>query len=163
MLNRVPSFLPIIKQTSSTSKIHPELIHKLKFDGCSKGNPGLAGAGAVIYEQNDEIWSDSLFVSEKATNNYAEYSGLVLGLKKALELNIKTLYVEGDSLLVINQMKGQYKCNSINLLDLHYTCVKLVKQFDTICFNHVLRTENKRADQLANEAVNNYVKTGYLI
>jgi ribonuclease HI len=69
----------------SVSSIVPKIIinntnYKLFFDGCSKGNPGLAGAGAVIYNNDQEIWSDSFFVGDKITNNYAEYSGLILGL-----------------------------------------------------------------------------------
>jgi len=158
MLHRMPNLLTIIKNNSQNcTKVYPDFTYKLKFDGCSKGNPGLAGAGAVIYHENAEIWCGSVFVSEKATNNYAEYSGLVIGLKKAVELNIQSICVEGDSLLVINQMTGKYKCNSENLLELHYLCTNMVKQIDSISFNHVLRNENKRADQLANEAVEKYI------
>lgn len=159
MLNRLPSILPIVKNNNhGYTKVYPEIAYKLKFDGCSKGNPGLAGAGAVIYEENTELWSGCLFVSDKATNNYAEYAGLLLGLHKALDLNIKNICVEGDSLLVINQMSGTYKCNSENLLELHYAAAELVTKFNTITFNHVLRVDNKRADQLANDAVDKYIK-----
>ncbi len=66
----------------------------LQFDGASKSNPGLAGAGAVIYENGNEIWSQSLFVGLKETNNYAEYNGLILGLNKASELGIAKLHVQ---------------------------------------------------------------------
>jgi ribonuclease HI len=75
---------------------------KLKFDGCSKSNPGISGAGAVIYKDDEELWGDNFFVGLSATNNHAEYAGLILGLEKAIQINIKRLIVEGDSLLVIN-------------------------------------------------------------
>ena len=68
--------------------------YSLYFDGCSKGNPGKAGAGAVIYKNNMEIFSISIFVGEKETNNVAEYSGLVIGLKEAVKLSIKNLDVK---------------------------------------------------------------------
>jgi ribonuclease HI len=159
MINRVPNLLPLIKNNHSRhTKIYPEFTHKLKFDGCSKGNPGLSGAGAVIYEQDVELWSDCYFVSEKATNNFAEYSGLILGLTKAIDMNIKTICVEGDSLLVINQMKGLYKCNSENLVGLYNVANILVERFETIHFNHVLRADNKKADELANQAVIKYLQ-----
>ena len=137
--------------------------YKLFFDGCSKGNPGYAGAGAVIYNsENNEIWSGTSFVGIKATNNQAEYSGLIMGLQKAYEMNIKTLSVKGDSLLVIQQMKGKYKCNSPNLIGLFETAKNLEKNFETIEYNHVLRHLNTRADKLSNDAVNSYFFSKYI-
>jgi ribonuclease HI len=138
------------------AKIFPEIEYKLQFDGCSKKNPGLAGAGAVIYHYSKEIWSGDLFVGTSATNNYAEYSGLILGLEKAIELNIKILHVEGDSLLVINQMAGKYKCNSPNLIEQCNKAKELTKQFDNINFLHIFRNKNVRADELSNNAVTKY-------
>jgi len=101
------------------ARIYPTSQYILRFDGCSKGNPGLAGAGAVIYFNEEEVWSSDFFVGKNASNNYAEYAGLILGLKRAIEMEIKSIVVEGDSLLVINQMKGVYKCKSPNLFDLY--------------------------------------------
>lgn len=130
--------------------------YKLFFDGASKGNPGLAGAGAVIYHYEKEIWSGHKFIGEKSTNNQAEYSGLIIGLNKAIELNIKSLLVNGDSLLVINQMSGTYKCNSENLLPFYNLAKELSKNFDTIKFQHIYRIFNKRADDLSNIAIQNF-------
>ena len=137
--------------------------YKLFFDGCSKGNPGPAGAGAVIYNSdNKEIWSDTCFVGTRATNNQAEYMGLILGLKKASEMNIKSLLVKGDSLLVIQQMTGKYKCNSQNIFAMFETAKILEKKFETIEYNHVLRHLNKRADELSNQALTNYFCNKYV-
>jgi ribonuclease HI len=144
-------------KTPKIIKIFPEFDYKMNFDGCSKGNPGLAGAGAVIYHFNEECWSKHLFVGEKYTNNHAEYAGLILGLQKAKDLGIKHLKVEGDSLLVINQMKGLYKCKSINLLDLYEKAKELESHFETIEYNHVFRNQNKRADELSNIAIEKHL------
>lgn len=130
--------------------------NKMNFDGCSKGNPGLAGAGAVIYTNNEEVWSGYTFVGKHATNNEAEYAGLILGLEKALDMNIKTLFVNGDSQLVINQMTGKYSCNSPNLIPLFQTAKKLEQNFERIEYQHLLRSLNHRADELANIAINDY-------
>jgi len=137
-------------------KIAPEFDYTLNFDGCSKGNPGLAGAGAVIYHYNKEYWSGSFFVGEIFTNNHAEYTGLILGLQQAKMLGIKQLKVQGDSLLVINQMKGLYKCKSIHLLELYESAKDLETYFERIEYEHIFRNKNKRADELSNIAVANY-------
>jgi ribonuclease HI len=136
-----------------------QIEYKLQFDGCSKNNPGLAGAGAVIYKNGIEIWADHLFVGTNNTNNYAEYSGLIFGLEKAIELNIKSLHIEGDSLLVINQLTGKYKCNSPNLIELHKKTKELIPNFHDIIFVHIFRNKNVRADELSNNAVIEYLKT----
>jgi len=136
-----------------TEKILPKNNYKLQFDGCSKSNPGLAGCGAVIYYNDKEIWSDCLFVGKSETNNKAEYNGLLLGIEAANKLNIKTLLVEGDSLLVINQMTGKYKCNSPNLIELYEKAKELENKFDNIFYKHIYRNLNKRADYLSNQAI----------
>lgn len=127
----------------------------LRFDGCSKGNPGKAASGAVIYQNEKEIWSGSRIVGYNETNNYAEYMGLIMGLNKAIELKINELHVEGDSMLVIKQMKGKNKVNSPNLIELHKLAMQMKSQFKTITFEHIYRDKNTRADELCNEAIKN--------
>ena len=111
--------LPKIKILSEekNAKVFPEIEYKLQFDGCSKSNPGIAGAGAVIYRFNEEISIKIQFVGNNTTNNVAEYTGLIIGLKEAITLGIKSIIVEGDSLLVIKQLKGEYKVKSENLIN----------------------------------------------
>ena len=128
------------------------MSYVLYFDGCAKGNPGFAGAGAVMYKDDKEIWSKSEYL-EKQTNNYAEYCGLIMGLQCAVEKEIKDLIVKGDSMLVIKQMTGAYKVKSPNLIELYNEAMRLKVQFDTIHFQHVYREDNKRADELANELI----------
>jgi len=134
----------------------------LYFDGCSKGNPGRAGAGAVIYKNNipqpeNILYTHGVFVGEKETNNVAEYMGLIIGLKDAVKLNIKNLEVNGDSLLVIKQMQGKYQVKSPMLQKLYQQAKELEKTFDTIVYHHVYRKNNTLADSLANGGACNTV------
>jgi probable phosphoglycerate mutase len=138
----------------SSSKIQIPTQYTLFFDGCSKGNPGPAGSGAVLYQGNTEIWAKSIFVGNNSTNNVAEYTGLIIGLHEAVNKNIKELTVKGDSMLVIKQMKGEYKVNSKDMLRLYGNAKGFEKYFDKIVYEHVYRDHNKRADQLSNEGLN---------
>ena len=147
--------LPKIKPSKKNAEIYPSFDYVLRFDGGSRGNPGPSGCGAVIYHNNDEIWSDYLFLGTKQTNNYAEYMGLIIGLEQALKMNIEEISVEGDSLLVINQLTNKFKCKSANLIELNEKASNLSKLFKNIQFNHILRNKNKRADELSNIAMNN--------
>lgn len=136
----------------SFPKIYPKLPYKLNFDGCSKGNPGSAGIGAVLYFEDQEIWSSNKYIGTR-TNNESEYMALILGLNEALLRSINELIVCGDSLLVINQMNGTYKVKNKNLLELYNYAKQLCTNFKYIEFNHVYRKCNKRADKLANLAL----------
>ena len=134
------------------AKIYPKCEYVLHFDGCSKGNPGPSGIGAVISKLDIEEWCGWQYIGKK-TNNQSEYSALILGLNEAISRNIKELQVYGDSLLVINQVAGKFKVNNVLLQELHQEVIKLTKNFDYIAFNHVYRDKNKRADQLSNMAL----------
>ena len=157
LMNAVYSF--------ETSEVEPTKSEQIKeqstendqyvlfFDGCAKSNPGLAGAGAVIYKNDFEIWGDSKFVGINETNNVDEYMGLIFGLRKALKLNINIIHVKGDSKLIIEQMKGHYKCKSDNLKDYHEKAKEIANKFNKISYEHVYREFNKRADELSNEGI----------
>ena len=125
----------------------------LYFDGCSRGNPGEAGAGAVIYQNGVEIWDSSIYVGSKETNNVAEYNGLILGMTEAIARNIKNLSIKGDSMLVIKQIKGEYRVRSANLIELYNKTKTLEKSFDTLTYEHIYRKDNRRADKLANDSI----------
>ena len=131
------------------------MSYTLFFDGCCKGNPGRGGAGAVIHDDvtAKEIWSSSVFVGDKTTNNIAEYTGLLLGLQEAVKREIKHLLVKGDSLLAIKQMRGEYKVNSENIRGLFLQAKELEKQFISIKYLHVYRKDNHHADALSNEGL----------
>jgi ribonuclease HI len=125
----------------------------LYFDGSAK--PTGCGAGVSMVDEakaNVEVRFLSFPIVPLQTNNYTEYTGLVKGLEEALKMSVKSLTVRGDSLLVINQMKGVYKVKSDNLRPLYEHAVSLVTKFDHITWEHVYRDQNKRADELANQA-----------
>ena len=129
-------------------------MYELYFDGGAEPNPGKAGAGAVIYLNDEELYSVSFYLGDNVTNNYAEYIGLLKGLELAIEHNIKNIIVKGDSQLVIKQINGEFKVNSECLLPI-YTKIKILFNcFDNIDFIHVKRDKNKRADELANQGKN---------
>ena len=153
------AFIPQVKTIEKRyNKVYPEIEFKLKFDGCSKNNPGMGGAGYCIYRNDNEVCVGSVFLGKNVTNNYAEYSALLLGLQKAKDIGIKSLIVEGDSLLVINQMTDKNVCKSKNLIIIYKEAKELVKEFEEIYFHHIYRHENSRADELCNNAVTEYLK-----
>lgn len=126
----------------------------MKFDGGSRGNPGPAGAGAVLYNEGGcEVSSVSAFLNGSATNNQAEYTGLVIGLEEALELGCTKLAVYGDSMLVVKQLNDEWKCKSDNIKPLLGHARKLKSSFRTFSIEHVYRKDNSRADELANIAM----------
>ena len=127
---------------------HDEYV--LFFDGCSKNNPGPSGAGAVLYHNGVEIWSTAVFVGHKETNNVAEYTGMIVGIKRAVEMGIRRLVVKGDSNLVVQQMNGKFRVNADHIKPLHATAKNIIRNFDSIQFVHVYRHLNQRADELSN-------------
>lgn len=126
--------------------------YTLHFDGGSRGNPGPGGCGWVIKKGDVEIYAGSAPLGE-CTNNYAEYKALEHGLKTAIDKGYNRLSVYGDSILVINQVMGVWECNAPKLVPILKAVNKLKSKFEKIEFTHVMRNDNKRADALANEAM----------
>ena len=128
-------------------------MYSLYFDGASRKNPGPASFGGVIYNESGEEFDTYYKFIGTATNNVAEYCGLLAGLHRARDLNIKELKVFGDSNLIIQQVTGKWKVKNDNLRAI-YNQIKEVEPFFTvITYQHVYRKDNKRADQLANIAL----------
>jgi len=157
MLKSIKTFLPST-HNMVYSKIYPECIFTLQFAGCCKEQTGLAGAGAVILENNKKIWDDHYFVSEKASSHFAEYSGLIFGLAKAIDMNIKNICVESNSILVIKQMNDEITCTTENLLGAYNVAKVLSDQFETISYKHIQIHENTEALKLAKKSISEYVK-----
>jgi len=155
---------PVIGQVGTASLATSELsraktTYVLMFDGGSRGNPGVCGAGAVIYIEGMEAWTASELVSAYNTNNYAEYSALNIGLKEAERLGVTDLTVFGDSQLIVNQMTGRAVTKSKTLLPLYREAVGSVGAIGNVDFLHVKRQFNKRADELANQAMDVYLQS----
>lgn len=126
-------------------------------DGGSRGNPGPAGAGAAIYKGDKEIGSVSKFLGTQ-TNNWAEYEALILALETTHRLLgspvTNQVTVKMDSELIVKQMKGEYKVKNPDMKIKHQRVKELIlESFPKIEFVHVRRELNKRADELANEAM----------
>jgi ribonuclease HI len=125
----------------------------LHTDGGARGNPGPAGIGAVLYDENG---SEIGFVSqglEPTTNNVAEYKALIAGLEMALEAGVTDLDVKCDSQLVVSQVTGEWKIKSDQLRSLAAKAERLINKFERWSLTHVRRESNARADKLANEAM----------
>lgn len=136
----------------NNAKVFPQSEYTMNFDGASRGNPGPAGIGAVIFHNGQEIWASCQYIGTK-TNNQSEYSALILGLQEALTRDIKCIHVYGDSQLVINQINGIYKVKNVGLQELYQEVQRLKAEFETIVFTHIYREFNKRADHLSNMAL----------
>ncbi len=121
-------------------------------DGGSRGNPGPAGCGAVLIRDGETVSSVSHFIGV-ATNNVAEYTGLVLALERALALGYSAVDVKMDSELVVKQMKGQYRVKNEGLIPLFNKARALASRFQSFSIGHVRREHNKDADRLANQAM----------
>ena len=122
-------------------------------DGGSRGNPGPAGYGAVIEDQNGRVLARLSEYLGKRTNNYAEYSALLGVLAWCLENKQTRLRVVADSELMVKQMQGKYKVNSPDLRPLWEEARRRASQLEKFEIAHTLRGGNKEADQLANEAM----------
>ena len=122
------------------------------FDGVLSGNPGKAGAGALmINDEGKVVWETSRFLGEK-TNNEAEYMALILLLKAAKEHGVRSLRVFGDSKLVVSQVSRQWKINLPHLRLLAQQAWELADGMD-ISYHWIPREQNKRADILSNEGI----------
>lgn len=125
----------------------------LNADGGARGNPGPAGCGAVLSLPGGEVVQSLSKYLGKTTNNVAEYQGLLLGLKAARDQGAMSLEVRLDSELIVRQLNGQYKVKSPHLKPLYQEAVSLLQSFDSVAVVHVRREQNRAADSLANQAM----------
>ncbi len=126
---------------------------RLSTDGGSRGNPGPAAYGYVLEANDGHVLAAHGKAIGTATNNVAEYSGLVAGLQKALELGIDALEVVSDSELLVKQMRGEYKVKNAALQELQAQAAELADRFSKVSFTAVRREHNELADRLVNEAL----------
>ncbi len=123
------------------------------IDGGARGNPGPAGCGVFIKDpQGETLLTTSRFLGQ-ATNNEAEYSGLLIALEAAQKMEIENIEIRSDSKLLVEQMKGNYKVKAKNLIPVVSKAQKLAQQFKNVVYTHVPREQNRVADRLANEAM----------
>lgn len=127
--------------------------YRLFTDGASRGNPGQAGAGAVLFSPaGDELIAHSAYLGT-CTNNVAEYRALILGLDEALQLGCDELAIALDSELIVRQIQGRYKVKNETLLPLFQQVQQRLSRLRKWSVMHVPRSQNSRADQLANQGI----------
>jgi ribonuclease HI len=122
-------------------------------DGGARGNPGPAAAGAVVSTPAGEVLDEASLPLGEATNNVAEYRGLLLGLERARALGATEVEVVNDSELIARQVAGDYKVKHQALQPLHADALRALQGFDRWSIRSVPRAENARADALVNEAL----------
>jgi ribonuclease HI len=127
--------------------------HRANIDGGSRGNPGPASYGVVIRDGRGEIAAKLKKYIGRTTNNVAEYYGLIAALDYAESHGVRALRIESDSELLVKQMRGLYKVKSEDLRPLFERAQKMSKAFEPFRIEHVYREQNREADALANEAL----------
>lgn len=127
--------------------------YALYTDGASRGNPGKAGGGAILYDESGQIISSAKNFLGVCTNNIAEYRALILGLEEALSNGCRCLRIFLDSELLVKQINGSYRVKNGNLIKLMKDVRKLLSFLDEYSVEHIERNKNKAADRLANEAI----------
>lgn len=129
---------------------------KIYTDGAARGNPGPAGAGWVILgDQGRELVQKKKYLGE-LTNNQAEYQALLYALEDAQKLGGKGLCLFADSELMVRQINGDYKVKNEGLKPLFQKALLTLSKFQEYTINHIPREQNAKADQLANEAIDDY-------
>jgi ribonuclease HI len=138
------------------------------FDGASRNNPrGPAGCGWIMYEMDcdgadqDFIASGKKFLGYNVSNNQAEYQGLYEALEYLVDYGVScgNLYIRGDSQIVINQLEGVYQVRSGNIIGYYNDVQRMLSSVDCcncIKYNHIDRSRNDEADELANDAIDGY-------
>jgi ribonuclease HI len=140
------------ERTEAVEEKRP-LRTRLFTDGAARGNPGPAGAGAVIISPDGHIVAKVGKFLGDSTNNVAEYMGLILGLKRAKAMGIKELDVLADSELMVKQLSGEYAVKAEHLKPLHLEAEALLKGFADVTVRHIPREENAQADAMSNRAI----------
>jgi ribonuclease HI len=130
----------------------------IHIDGAARGNPGPASFAYVLAEPGKPAIEEKGCLGN-ATNNVAEYTALVRALERAAELGAQRLHILSDSELLVKQMNGLYKVKNEGLLPLFLQAKNLARQFDLVTIRHVPRAQNRRADELCNEALDGSCST----
>jgi ribonuclease HI len=126
---------------------------RLHTDGGSRGNPGPAAYGFVLETEDGTVLAAEGAVIGIATNNVAEYSGLIAGLRRAVELAVPEVEVVSDSELMVKQLRGEYRVKNEALRELFAEATRLARQLSRVEYRHVRRAHNELADRLVNEAL----------
>ncbi len=125
----------------------------VNVDGGSRGNPGPAAIAAVVTDPSGNDLAEAAETIGEATNNVAEYRALLLGIELAKQLTADEVEFVGDSKLIVEQVKGNWKVKQDHLRPLHIKVRDALRDLPSWSIRHVKRGENERADQLLNDAL----------
>ena len=140
-------------EAGSESKSAAAVAYRTNIDGASRGNPGPAAYGVLVRDARGETVAKLKKYIGRFTNNVAEYYGLIAALDYAQSHGVRAIRVESDSELLVKQMRGLYKVKSPDLQPLYERAQKMSKGFDSFRIDHVYREQNREADALANQAL----------
>ncbi|HEU4528121.1 MAG TPA: ribonuclease HI family protein [Actinomycetota bacterium] len=129
-------------------------------DGASRGNPGPAGIGVQITDDDGTVVAEIARGLGVATNNQAEYTAVIEGLRRALELGATRVTLRSDSRLLVEQLSGRFRVKNPTLQRLHKEVRDVAARFEGVEYEHVPRERNTEADRLANEGVDAWLATG---
>ena len=123
------------------------------IDGGSRGNPGPAGYGVQIVDDSGQVAAEFHQALDHATNNVAEYQGLLAALAWAMDQGLRSLHIRSDSELLVRQLRGEYRVKNPGLQPLYQEARDRVARIGKVTFEHVRREFNREADRLANLAM----------
>ena len=132
----------------------------INCDGAARGNPGPAGAGAVVVDESGAVLAEVAEGLGETTNNVAEYTAVIRGLEEAKRLGAREVLLRSDSQLLINQLTGRYRVKAPHLQPLHKRVRDLMRAFTRVDLEHVPRERNAAADSLANLGVDRWLAEG---
>lgn len=128
-------------------------------DGACRGNPGPCSIGLQVFDTNNSlIYEESSYLADHNTNNFAEYKAVLKALQLCLKNQSQEIKLFSDSQLLVYQLQKKYKVKSKTIKALFDDCEKILKQLPSVSFEHIPREQNKGADRLANEALDNQLK-----
>ncbi len=130
----------------------------IQTDGASRGNPGEASFGLVVYDKSFQVVYEEGALLGTQTNNFAEYSAALRALELACKNQVHSLILQSDSKLLVCQLTGKYRVRSANIRALHRDCIEKVAGIGKVQFEHIPREQNLRADELANLILDGHQK-----
>jgi len=125
----------------------------IKCDGGSRGNPGPAAIGAILYDSRNQVVTTISRAVGNTTNNQAEYLAVITALEEAIRLGARQVELRIDSELIVKQFHGEYRVKKAELKPLHQRVKELEQRLEKLSVNHIPREQNREADRLVNMAL----------
>ena len=143
---------PLLRAAGAREQPGSLTLH-IHIDGASRGNPGEAGFGISVQDDRGETQAELYGYLGRASNNVAEYQALLHALRWASARGAQAVRVYSDSELVVRQVNGQYRVKHPDMVPLHREATRLLREFESATVSHVRREQNREADRLANQAL----------